>query len=290
MIILMMSEQVDATISANKKRGRSKVGTDEEVTDRHVFQYLKEGCYPDQAQKTMKRRIRSKAANYSISDGKLFYTVMKSKGQKLDSLKSRCSSQRVVLLTDEEKQDVLKTLHCGTEGGHLGQMKTMFKIEHRYYWSNMTKDIRQFVSRCHTCQTVNKKFCNSGRELYPIPIERPEFFHFVAIDCITHLPESFAGNTNIIVATCKFTKFAFAKATADIKAPTVATYLYNLFCMFGWPSILLSDQGRESCNQIVDTLTSIVDRRHTSSYHPQANGQVSSLRVTRTYICTCILY
>ena len=208
---------------------------------------------------------------------------MKAKGQKLDTRKARTALQRVVLLTCEEKRQKLEALHSGTEGGHLGQMKTLHKIEQRYFWTNMSKDIKEFVRRCHTCQTVNKKFCSHSKELYPIEIQKAQFFHFVAIDCITHLPESFAENTNIVVVTCKFSKYAFARATKDITAPTIAGYLYELFCMFGWPSILLSDQGRESCNHIVDTLTAMLDRRYTSSYHPQANGQVSLFIITYNY-------
>lgn len=267
----------EATNEDRRTRGCSKFGTESEVNDGHVLLYLRDHIYPQQADKAMKRRIRSKATNYMYDQGldRLLYKVCNGRTQKLNSNKMRTDLERHVLLNDGEKENVVKKLHAGAEGGHLGQMKTLHKVQQRYFWTNMSKDVRDFVSKCHTCQLVNKKFCGRNKEIHPIPIGEPRFFYFVAIDCITNLPESFNGNINIVVVTCKFSKFGFARATQDITAPTIAKFLYELFCTYGWPHILLSDQGREFCNQVLDILVQTIDRRHTSSYHPQTNGQVS---------------
>ena len=47
---------------------------------------------------------------------------------------------------------------------------------------------------------------------------------------------------------------------------------------FGFPSIVISDQGREFCNRLVDSLMekSGTDHRVTSAYHPQANGMTGT--------------
>ena len=123
----------------------------DQVTDEHEYtcMHLNDGVYPETSDKPFKRRVRSKAVNYTYNNEdtckKLYYEVKESKGQKLDSRKPRSHSQRMVLLTNEEKLEKMETLHSGTEGGHLGQMKTLHKIEQRYFWTNMTKDIREFV-------------------------------------------------------------------------------------------------------------------------------------------------
>lgn len=266
-------------------------------SDLNVFEYLLNGTYPAGIDKNAKRCLRSKAQNYSIPCGqragevKMFYQVCAKGRQKLDSKKERSISKRKVILSDEEKLEKMTELHGSiTGGGHLGLSKTLHKIEERYFWTNMSKDIRHFVASCSICQRMNKKFTSRSKEIHPIKIEKPQFFHFVAIDCITSLPLTLQGNCNIIVVTCKFTKFAFARSTSNIQATTIANFLYELFCMFGWPQILLSDQGRETCNQIVDTLTSIIDKRTTSSYHPQCNGQVSLCPLCCFYFYISLLH
>ena len=71
MVIDHWNMSIDA-VSERKTRGPSKAGTDAEVTDGHVLNYLRDGTYPDEADKAMKRRIRSKSLNYTLLDGTLY--------------------------------------------------------------------------------------------------------------------------------------------------------------------------------------------------------------------------
>ena len=273
-----------------------------EFGDISVRDYLATQAYPEGASKSDKRRLRSKAANYSLVNGQLHYQV---KPRRIDSQKERHQELRRVLFNDADKEAAMKELHGGrTGGGHLGQRATLHKVEQvsyfmtvqnisillhectvycmktrpahvgvdlgpvckflcfqRYFWTNMSKDIILFVRRCRTCQVVNKKFTNRNMQLHPIPIEEPRFFSFVAIDCITHLPLSVSGNSNIVVVTDKFTKFAFARATACIQAPVIASYLYELFCTYGWPKVLLSDQ-------VMLTIYTVVLVKNASNFMP----------------------
>jgi transposase InsO family protein len=89
----------------------------------------------------------------------------------------------------------------------------------------------------------------------------------------------FSGNKYILTVTCKFTKITAFRAVANIRATTIAQELKCLFNLFGWPLILLSDQGREFCNSIIDHLLEAgdVERRVTSAYHPQTNGQTERM-------------
>jgi hypothetical protein len=53
---------------------------------------------------------------------------------------------------------------------------------------------------------------------------------------------------------------------------------------FGFPGVMISDQGREFCNKLVDELLNLsgTDHRVTSAYHPQSNG------MTGRPICACL--
>ena len=54
----------------------------------------------------------------------------------------------------------------------------------------------------------------------------------------------------------------------------VENFLYKIFLRHGCPQEIVSGQGREFCNQLVDLLEEFTGFKHrvTSAYHPQAKG------------------
>ena len=71
-----------------------------------------------------------------------------------------------------------------------------------------------------------------------------------------------------------FSKWPEAKAIPTKEARHVAEFLYTLFMCHGFCPCVISDQGREFCNQITDCLFELTGTEHrvTSAYHPQSNG------------------
>jgi hypothetical protein len=51
--------------------------------------------------------------------------------------------------------EVLKLIHDGVSGGHLGIHKTLEKVRERFYWINCTEDVRDWCRRCVSCATAN---------------------------------------------------------------------------------------------------------------------------------------
>jgi hypothetical protein len=83
----------------------------------------------------------------------------------------------------------------------------------------------------------------------------------------------------LIVAVNYFTKWVEAEPIPskenNIDAPHVATFIMrNIIARFGIPSAILSDQGREFCNELNDDLCARlnINRRIATAYHPQTNG------------------
>jgi hypothetical protein len=80
-----------------------------------------------------------------------------------------------------------------------------------------------------------------------------------------------------------FTKWPEAKAITDIKAETVAKFIYEeIICRHGVPKEILSDRGTSFVNQVIDRLCENFQTKHrlTSPYRPQTNGMVE--RFNRT--------
>ena len=69
----------------------------------------------------------------------------------------------------------------------------------------------------------------------------------------------------------------------DKRAITIAKCLYdNYFRHYGFPWCLLSDQGTEFCNAILNKMCIYLNikKLHTSPYHPQMNGAVERFHQT----------
>lgn len=87
--------------------------------------------------------------------------------------------------------------------------------------------------------------------------------------------ESALGNKYIVAITDHFSKWCEAEAIPDKSALCVANFLYKVVCRLGCMDTLISDQGREFVNNVIDNLMEHfqTDHRITSAYHPQSNGQ-----------------
>ena len=83
-------------------------------------------------------------------------------------------------------------------------------------------------------------------------------------------PAARTGNKYIIVATDYCTKWVEAKALRDNTAASTAKFVYeHLWCRYGCPIELVSDQGGDFINHIICELThhyAVVHKRSTPYY------------------------
>lgn len=73
-----------------------------------------------------------------------------------------------------------------------------------------------------------------------------------------------------------FTRWPVAIVTANTEASTVANFLYkHVFCVFGPPTHLLSDNGSSFDNEIINGFVNLVNTHHrfTAPYRPSTNGR-----------------
>ena len=183
-------------------------------------------------------------------------------------------------MSKREQQEIIRNIHSiEGGGGHLGINKTMKKLTARYFWDTMTVDTRNFIRSCHKCQQVNFSFINKGKqELHNIPVPS-QVFSQIGID-IMHMPESPDGHKYVITAIDYLTKYVEMRALKTKTAIEVANFIYEeLICQYGCSDIHITDQGREFCNEVNNTLLKRSGTRHriTSAYHPQANGLVERM-------------
>ena len=135
----------------------------------------------------------------------------------------------------------------------------------------MYREVENYIKSCDTCQRLGNK--KKIEQLHPIEVGN--VFDRVGIDIVGPLPVTSNENRYIIVAVEYLTKWPEARAIKDIKANTVAQFIYeDIICRHGAPKVLLSDRGTSFVNSVVKALCDTMKTAHvlTTAYHPQTNG------------------
>ena len=86
-----------------------------------------------------------------------------------------------------------------------------------------------------------------------------------------------------MVITDHFTRYAQAYITPKQTAPVVAKTLWDQFLVhYGWPTKILTDQGKSFKNQLIRELCSLaqVQKLHTTPYRLQTNGSCEHFNYT----------
>ena len=228
-----------------------------------LLNYLTHLIYPTNATITEKSRLQKEAKKYFVENNILYYRNNK-------------KPQRVIKLF--QKPTILYSLH-DEQGVHLGIESTYNKIKDRFYWPGIYKDIKKYIQTCDICQRRGHEVKRQTLQL--LKVKYP--FHRVGIDIKGPLPITKHGNRYIIVTMDYLTKWPEARATSDIKATTIANFIYeDIICRHGTPEILLSDRGKNFMSDIVNELCQKFQIKHhkSSAYRPQTNGMIE--RFNRT--------
>jgi hypothetical protein len=234
-----------------------------------LIQYLTTLTFTEGITDKRKTLIRKNSTQYIYQHNTLF--------------KKTKDGLRKVILPDQV-ESILYHFHTDMSSAHLGIDAVLGKIKDRYYWPQMGDDVKEYIKTCNICQ--RRGHANRREELIPIPVHGP--FYRIGIDIKGPLPITSSGNRYIIVAMDYFTKWPEAKAIPNMKAETVAKFIYEeIICRHGVPQEILSDRGTSFINKLIDELCQTYQTKHrlTSAYRPQTNGMVE--RFNRT-IGECI--
>lgn len=128
------------------------------------------------------------------------------------------NSLRTRLLTEE---------HDTPASGHLGEYKTLERLQRHFYWPNMRRMVRHYVRTCVSCQ--QSKWTNQLPAGLLQSLEIPaQQWVCVTQDLITGLPKTKRGNDTIVVWVDKLTKMMHAAATPSDKGETKAPGMFTV--------------------------------------------------------------
>ena len=181
------------------------------------------------------------------------------------------------------RDEVLKALHSGVSGGHLGHEKTFSRVQERFYWPGYWSDTRDFCFTCQQCSTRKSPTHSRRAPLGTIQAGYPT--QIMAVDLLGPLPESPQKNSYVMVVGDYFSKWMEAIPLPNQEAITVANHLIDeVFMRYSVPEQLHSDQGRQFESQLISEVCKAlhIKKTRTTPYHPQCDGMVE--RFNRTLL------
>ena len=187
------------------------------------------------------------------------------------------------------QQDLLRASHSSLEGGHQGVNRTHQRLRRSFYWRGMYKSVQEFVASCVDCETGK----GNPRLNAPSPgnIQARYPFQCVAMDHIPSLPESYKGNTELLIWVCMFTGFVTVKATPNRLARTIAeAYEEAVYRRFGASELIRHDREPGFMSKAFEEFNRMMGQRQraTLAYHPQANGIAE--RMVQTIVRSIKMY
>lgn len=200
-----------------------------------IYTFVAKGCLPQTMNPLQKKNFKRYAQKFIFDDGTLYYI-----GPKKDE-------KREVVIEAERKRRIFLDCHFNDIGHHLGQKKTVNRIQSKYYWLGIIKDVVDWIKLCETCQQTESNK-NLARTIRPIKVDAP--WDIVGIDFIGPFTETHHGNKNVIIIIDYFSKWPEAFPIQAADPPSVARCIPKCIYRFGAPKTIVCAQSPEFCEEV----------------------------------------
>ena len=179
------------------------------------------------------------------------------------------------------RDDIIQMSHGGMCGGHMGIAKTCNQVQRRAFWPGWRMDTIRFCRRCAQCCTYHRGQLPRSGHLQPILAGAP--FERMSIDLPGPHCRTARGSVYIVTYIDVFTKWTEAFPLPNKEAAVVARVLVKqVFCRFGVPVALLSDNGNEVDSSIMREICRLmdVDKLRTTFYKASTNAAIERFHRT----------
>ena len=175
-----------------------------------------------------------------------------------------------IVVPEVLKAAVFKQVHEGVAGAHFGVHSTLSRLMRNYIYIGAQTDVRLRVAVCHPC--VQKRVEANIKAGVQVPIRNGYPLQTIYVDICGDFDLTADGYKYILSVQDGFSRFIQAYPLKTKTATEVAKTLADRYIStFGCPQSIHSDQGKEFCNKIVDSLMKQLGITH--ELGPVANPQ-----------------
>ena len=174
------------------------------------------------------------------------------------------------------RREILEEAHYSRLAIHPGGTKMYKDLRQNYWWSEMKRDIAQFVAQCLVCQQVKAEHQRPAGFLQPLSI--PEWkWEYITMDIVTGLLRTLGGNNAIWVIVDRLTKSAhFLPMKVNFSMDRLASiYIKDFVRMHGVPVSIVSDRDPRFTSRFWHSLQKALGTKlsFSTAFHPQIDGQ-----------------
>ena len=188
---------------------------------------------------------------------------------------AECRGEEEVIVVPYALQNrAIKSIHNTAIAGHPGPERSCWAAHRKFWWRHMDRHIKRFAETCKNClQFKGRTHPLVSPRRYPVP---PRPWHTISVDLVGRLPTTADKHKFILVCVDHLTRYTVAVPLKSKSAKEVAMALARNFCEHGIPLILLSDNGTEFNNKLLNELSQVMGFKHKSiaCYHPSSQGLV----------------
>ena len=146
--------------------------------------------------------------------------------------------------------------------GHFGVEKTYQRMKNDpkiTEWSNMKDDVKAYVQQCALCQKLSA--IKQDVKTRPFTLASYSPMSRIAIDTLGPLPETEKGYKYVIVIIDAFSRFVKLYPCQDVTAFSAMQAILEWIGIFGCPEELVSDNGTQFSNELIDNLLELMNTR-----------------------------
>ena len=96
-----------------------------------------------------------------------------------------------LVMPKSERDNVLRDLHEGAAGCHLGEYKVLEKLKERFYWPGHARDVKSWCKTCSACAQRKHPAPKNKAKLQTVCVGYP--MQMVATDILGPFPKSETG-------------------------------------------------------------------------------------------------
>ena len=187
---------------------------------------------------------------------------------------------------------LMREVHDGPTGGHLGREKTYARLTAQVYWQGVYHSVRDYVRSCVSCAQNKANQRTAADLLHPLPIPARRW-ETISLDFVGPLPKTKWGHDFLLVVVDKFSKLVHLIAcTQEVTAADVAQLVYDqVVRLHGFPESIISDRDSRFTSHFWRALWKLsgTELAMSTSYHPQTDGQTENVNravqdILRAYV------
>ena len=145
--------------------------------------------------------------------------------------------------------------------GHHGVQRTLDKLSSmRFRTKYLQEYVKLFVRRCPACQKMSQ--IKPIIETIPFTTASYAPMHKISMDSIGPLPESTEGFKHILVIVDCFSRWVELYPCRTVEAEEAAKHLISFVGRFGCPKEIISDNGTQFVNDVIDHFIKLFGAQH----------------------------